>query len=391
MSMGILNLNCIQGSKEHLSDNSVDLMICDPPFGIGETKFHKHYNRKENTISGYQEAPDNYYDFTSQWMAEAKRVMKPNASMYVISGWSNLCDILRSVADLDLFVRNHIIWKFNFGVNTNVKWITSHYHILYVTKSRLGNPTFNRYCRFGPQQKDDEGGSRLYQDMEDVWYIKKEYQPNQKKNKNKLPEGLLNKIIRYSSNELDVVCDFFLGNFTTAIVAKKLNRRPIGFEINPEAYKYHMPRLQKIEAGCEIHCTPKVVVEIPKNQGKTLDNKTRDKIRSEFKELVNSGQTKKSAVKELGEKYQRGSFSITNIVKGVPIKQRKRLNGDKYRIFVDAQTLKSQGQRQIDIYKTLSTKYGRTVHGIEHLLRSCEGLSCKKNAKIKKEKRNDLF
>ena len=54
--------------------------------------------------------------------------------------------------------------------------------------------------------------------------------------KNKLPEELVKKMVQYSSNEGDVVCDFFMGNFTTKKVCRELNRHCIGFEININAF-----------------------------------------------------------------------------------------------------------------------------------------------------------
>ena len=65
------------------------------------------------------------------------------------------------------------------------------------------------------------------------------------KNINKLPEELVKKMIQYSSNEGDLVCDFFLGNFTTAVVSKKLNRVPMGFELNKHAFHIGMRKLAK--------------------------------------------------------------------------------------------------------------------------------------------------
>ena len=72
--------------------------------------------------------------------------------------------------------------------------------------------------------------------MEDVWYIRKEYKTGEVKNKNELPRALVRKMLQYSSNEGDVVADFFLGGFSTAIEAKAAGRIPVGFEANPLAF-----------------------------------------------------------------------------------------------------------------------------------------------------------
>lgn len=241
--MQIYNTDCISGARQWLSAASIDLFLADPPFGIAGDKLHKHYNRDENNVlAGYVEAPEDYYEFSLAWLTEAKRILKATGSMYIVSGWSNLHHILNAINALNLVLINHIIWKFNFGVYTSRKYVTSHYHILYV-KLNKSKPVFNTNCRFTNQDRDNNR-SLLYRDMEDVWIINKEYQPGQIKNKNKLPDELIEKMILYSSNEGNHVCDFFLGNFTTAYVAKRLNRIPIGFEINPESFNHHIGNFQ---------------------------------------------------------------------------------------------------------------------------------------------------
>jgi DNA modification methylase len=85
--------------------------------------------------------------------------------------------------------------------------------------------------------------------MEDVWEISREYHRGQKKNANKLPNELVKKMIQYATVEGDTVCDFFMGNFTSAYVAHGLNRKVIGFELNKEACDYHVPILRSLKAG----------------------------------------------------------------------------------------------------------------------------------------------
>ena len=147
--MDIYNEDCITGAPKYIEDESIDLLICDPPFGINESQMHRHYNRnEENVLTGYQEAPNNYIKFTVDWMTEAHKAMKPNGSMYVFSSWNNLIKVLTVAELLELHQINHIIWKYNFGVFTKNKFVSSHYHILYFTKSKKAKPTFNRMCRF---------------------------------------------------------------------------------------------------------------------------------------------------------------------------------------------------------------------------------------------------
>lgn len=309
--------DCIEGSKKYIENESVDLIICDPPFGINEASFDRHYKRtkKDLVIDGYVEAPKNYYEFSYRWISEAKRILKHNGSFYIISGWSKLHDILRVIDELDLVLQNHIIWKFNFGVFTKTKYVTSHYHVLYILKSNKSKPVFNTYCRYGNVEKDLDGKSLNYKDREDVWVINKEFHPNKKKNKNKLPNKLIEKIIMYSSNEGDIVCDFFQGNFTSASCSIELGRIPIGFEMNKESYDYNMRIIKNLEFGSKLSELRTPIVDLPKNQGKKITEEERFEIIKEYNRLSeDSSLTKKNKIASLCEKFARGKFSIINIL-----------------------------------------------------------------------------
>ena len=235
----IYNYNCISGSKKHILDECIDLIICDPPFGIKESKLKSVYNRKsDKVIKGYIEAPKDYYKFTTDWMTEAKRILKKDGSMYIISGWTHSDIIGRVIRELKLCLINKIIWNFPFGIYTSKKFVSSHYEIFYIKKTKGSKPIFNTKCRYQSDKK-------IYQDLQSVWKINKENQPGKVKNINKLPEELVNKMIQYSSNKGNIVCDFFLGNFTTAIASKKLGRLAVGFELNEESFEIGLDKLKK--------------------------------------------------------------------------------------------------------------------------------------------------
>jgi site-specific DNA-methyltransferase (adenine-specific) len=236
--------DCVDGAKRRIHDESVDLAICDPPFGIGETSFGEMYSRHEGKVlAGYVEAPDDYGEWTLAWMTQAKRVLKPNGCLCVVIGWSRTYEVLHAARELGLHLRNEVVWRYTFGPCTARKFGSSHYNIPIFTTRPTARHTFNRNCRFPDDARDEDGGSLRYRDMEDVWAIPREYHRGRAKNANKLPDALVRKLIEYLSNPGDVVCDFFMGNFTTARVALATGRRPTGFEMNPDAYAYHMGRL----------------------------------------------------------------------------------------------------------------------------------------------------
>ena len=241
----IYNADCREGMKA-LPGNSVDLVITDPPFAIDFKAKRSNYNRTQSrVIEGYSDIPRaEYYEFTVQWMREVYRLLKKSGSMYVFSGWNNLKDILNALDDLGFITVNHVIWKYQFGVVTKRKFVTSHYHCLFVCKDD-GKRKFFPFSRYDKKAKNKEGGSLHYEDKEDVWTIKREYWNGDTKTPTKLPAEIIEKILMYSSEEGDAVLDPFLGSGQVAVVSKMLGRKYIGFEIVKEYFAFAKERLDK--------------------------------------------------------------------------------------------------------------------------------------------------
>lgn len=311
------NEDCISGAEIRIADKSVDLIITDPPYGIEGDKLHRHYNRNEKfVLDGYIEIPsDEYAEFSLRWIKQAERVLRPGGSIYIISGWSNLFHILNALKKTRLIEMNHIIWKYNFGVYTSRKYISSHYHILFYTKPGAAH-TFNTNVLFGPDEKDDRGGSKNYIDREDVWIINREYKPGKLKNKNELPRKLLSKILLYSSNEGDTVCDFFLGGFSTAKAAIELNRKVVGFEISTQAFEHGCKMIKKVKPGILLSGIPAVpAMENRMNYRKKWTIEERKRLVNRYKELQRNKNSKKASVEMLQVEFQRGKFAIERILK----------------------------------------------------------------------------
>ena len=241
----IYNQDCIDGMKD-IPDNKIDLVITDPPFAINFKSKKSNYNRiASRVLPGYNEIESkDYYNFTYNWMNQINRVLKKSGSMYVFSGWNNLKDILTALDENGFITINHIIWKYQFGVVTSKKFVTSHYHCLYVCKNN-NERKFFPYSRFDKNAKTSDGKSLHYNDKEDVWNIKREYWTGDEKTPTKLPAEIIKKILEYSSEEKDVVFDPFLGSGQVAVVSKMLKRKYLGFEIVKEYYNFAKKRLEK--------------------------------------------------------------------------------------------------------------------------------------------------
>ena len=241
----IYNKNCLEGMKL-IDKNKIDLIITDPPFAIDFKAKKANYNRKSSrVIEGYNEIlPENYSQFSYDWISEANRILKESGSMYIFSGWNNLKDILIAIDDVGLTVVNHIIWKYQFGVVTKNKFVTSHYHCLFVCKNPKKRK-FYPFSRYGKNEKSEDGHSLHYQDKEDVWEIKREYWTGEDKTPTKLPAEIIKKIIQYSSEKKDLVFDPFLGSGQVAVVSKMMGRRYFGFEIVKTYFNFANKRLTK--------------------------------------------------------------------------------------------------------------------------------------------------
>lgn len=233
--------DCVRGMAS-LPPACADLVVTDPPFAIRFGAGRANYNRKAgNVLEGYREVrQEDYAAFSRDWIGAAHRVLKDSGSMFVFSGWNHLKDILSALDGAGFETVNHIIWRYQFGVATRKKFVTSHYHCIYVCKD---GPQRRFYAgsRFGP-------GSERYRDLEDVWVIKREYWRGEKKTPTKLPSELVRKILQYASREGDLVLDPFLGSGQVAVVAKEMGRRYCGFEAVKEYHDFASGRLASARA-----------------------------------------------------------------------------------------------------------------------------------------------
>ncbi|NPD87711.1 MAG: site-specific DNA-methyltransferase [Asgard group archaeon] len=208
--------DCIEGMQD-LPSESINMVIADPPFGLNFGEMETLYNRDSDLVAeGYHDVKlDNYTEFTEKWISELPRLLKLDAGVWIFSGWTNLVDILNSLKRNKLKLINHIIWKYQFGVFTKRKFVTSHYHLLFAVKNEK-EYFFNKIEHY-PQ---------------DVWEVNREYDRGVEKNATKLPPEVVHKCFDFGSRPGDLVLDPFMGNGTTATVAKSSFRHFLGFEVN---------------------------------------------------------------------------------------------------------------------------------------------------------------
>jgi len=166
----------------------------DPPFGIEFRGNLQTYHRTPDALS-YVEVPrEEYPDFVKSLAQWSYGTLKDSGSMWLLSGWNNLRVVLDAVEDAGFTQLNHSIRKYQFGVFTKKRFTTSHYHMLHLVKDS-DNYTFNKPEHYA----------------EDVWDIKRPYQHGVKTAGNELPDRLVERCVRTSSNRGDLVVDPCLG------------------------------------------------------------------------------------------------------------------------------------------------------------------------------------
>jgi len=233
-------------------NESVNMIYCDILYGTGRN------------FGDYKDLKPIRSEIESHYLPrliEMKRVLKQNGSMYLqmdykISHWLRLI-----MEDIGLLFQNQIVWHYGLGNNNKKRnWQDKHDVILFATKTN--EYTWNdmrgevtpqmkaKYCH-----KDEEGFYMMS-------YGKKYYLKGGKRMGNvfdlpnlsatdgervgyntQKPKELISRFVLASTNEGDVVADYYLGSGTTAKVCQELNRNFIGCDLNPKAIEITKSRL----------------------------------------------------------------------------------------------------------------------------------------------------
>lgn len=215
---------------------SVDLIISDPPYNLGKNYGNNH------DIKGF----DEYLNFSRKWLTLARRILKPNGTIYVFMGFrfiSYLFDILER--ELEMFFNSWIVWHYTQGIGKKKGFSPRHDDILMFTKSQ--DFIFNLDNIRVPQKYYRERNNMRGANPGDVWKFSHVHYCNENRENHptQKPEGLIERMILASSNEGFVVLDPFLGSGTTLRVCQQLNRKGYGIEINPEFASMSEARLNR--------------------------------------------------------------------------------------------------------------------------------------------------
>lgn len=267
-------------------EDSVDLIFADPPYNIGFT-----YDQYQDKLPDEQ-----YLQWTYDWIDACARILKPSGSFYILIGDEYAAEtrvhLKKLQRDGQLLFRNWIVWHYTFGQRCSNKYNRSHAHLFYCVGSAAVNPktgkersgltknapfTFNYHAVAVPSARmttyKDKRQNPKGKLPDDTWYLKKfpdtaywytrpqeaidardaeadyfaedsdtwyesrlagTFKEREQWHPCQLPESLLTRIIKCSSNEGDIIFDPFTGSGTTLAVANKLKRKWLGTELSEE-------------------------------------------------------------------------------------------------------------------------------------------------------------
>ncbi|HYO23831.1 MAG TPA: DNA methyltransferase [Lacipirellulaceae bacterium] len=294
-----------------IQDGSVDLAFADPPFNIGY-KYDKYHDRQDDQA---------YLDWCQAWIGELHRVLKPAGTFWLAIGDEYAAELkwlatrsLRDKFDRPNFImRSWVVWYYTFGVNCTRKFNRSHAHLFQFVKDEK-QFTFNaedplvrvpsaRALVYGDSRANPTGrlpddtwvlrpqdAPAAFQAMDDTWYYSRvagTFKERQGFHGCQMPEQLLGRIIRVSSNVGDVVFDPFTGSGTTLAVAKKLGREFLGTELSEDYARYATQRLKAIKPGDPLDGPADPASSSPNTaNGVTLEDRNQRKANSRRPKLM---------------------------------------------------------------------------------------------------------
>jgi len=229
----ILQGNCV-AEMAKLPAKSVDMIFADPPYNLqlGGDLFRPEGGRVDAVDDDWDkfDSLTAYDDFTREWLAEARRILKDDGTIWVIGSYHNIYRVGSLLQDEGFWILNDIVWrKTNPMPNfRGTRFTNAHETLLWCSKEEKARYTFN--YRAMKALNDDL-------QMRSDWLIpicsgaeRVKGEDGSKAHPTQKPEGLLYRILLACTKPGDVVLDPFFGTGTTGAVARRLGRHWIGIE-----------------------------------------------------------------------------------------------------------------------------------------------------------------
>ncbi len=261
----ILKMDCVEAMAS-LPDCSIDMIFADPPYNLqlgGDL-----YRPEGGQVDAVDDAWDQFdsfaaYDaFTKAWLKEARRILKPDGSLWVIGSYHNIFRVGATLQDLGYWILNDIIWrKANPMPNfKGTRFTNAHETLIWASKSEKAKYTFNYRAM---KNLNDELQMRSDWVMPICGGQERLKRNGVKAHPTQKPEALLYRVMLATTNPGDVVLDPFFGTGTTGAVAKRLGRDWIGCE---KEDNYCEVAEERIEAALPLDESALKTMQSPKSK-----------------------------------------------------------------------------------------------------------------------------
>ena len=276
--------SCVDRLGE-LKKGSVDLVFADPPFNIGY----------QYDVYDDQRSSEDYLAFCQSWIEGVHRALKSDGTFWLAIGDEYAAELKVLSQQIGFHCRSWVIWYYTFGVNCARGFSRSHTHLFHFVKDK-DDFTFNgenpavrvasaRQLVYADSRANSKGRlpdntwilrpqdvpSPGFTVSHDTWCYSRvagTFKEREGFHGCQMPEQLLGRIIRISSNPGDLVVDPFAGSGTTLAVAKKLGRQYLGVELSKDYVSRIQARLDGCKAGDLLDGTDGPSSGVPTSKGK---------------------------------------------------------------------------------------------------------------------------
>ena len=241
-----------------VDDGSVDLAVADPPYNIGVAEWDRF------------ESHGDFLEFTYGWIDKTVPKLKKTGSFYVFNTPFNSAYILRHLHEKGMVFQNWITWDKRDGVSApKTKYSNGQESILFFTRTK--KHTFNRDDVRVPYESVErinharkkgivKNGRRWFPNpggklCGEVWHFSSDRHQTKvggrvvkPPHRTIKPAGMIERIVRASSNKGDLVMDSFAGSGTTAAVCSRLGRRFVGCDRSKEFVRLAEQRVERENA-----------------------------------------------------------------------------------------------------------------------------------------------
>jgi modification methylase len=245
----VIHGDCI-AEMAKLPAGAVDLVFADPPYNLqlGGELTRPDQSRVDGVTDGWDQFADfaDYDRFTRDWLAAARRLLKPDGALWVIGSYHNIFRVGAILQDLGFWVLNDIVWRKSNPMPNfkGTRFTNAHETLIWAARSKESKYTFHyaamKMLNDDLQMRSDwtlplcTGAERLKGD------------DGKKLHSTQKPEALLHRVILATSRPGDLVLDPFVGSGTTAAAAKRLGRRCIGIDRDETYVRAAIARLADV-------------------------------------------------------------------------------------------------------------------------------------------------